>query len=737
MKTIFKTTIILLFPVLFNAQTVISGKVTSEGKPIKDVNVSLKNSYDGATTDLEGNYSFQTEEVGEQSVEFSCKGFQSAEEKIVIESQKDLILNISLEKIKEIEGVVISVGRIEASDKSRTSILSNQDIYTTAGTNGEISSGYKYLPGVQSVGESEGLFVRGGTGAETKYFMDGSLVNNYYYNSVSGVPSRERFNSQLFKGSVFSSGGYSALYGQALSSVLVLESIDLPEKSSYDISVFPFSLGLGLQELDSQERYSFGINTSYSNMDIMKNLYEYNTDFTKLPTSFSTDFNVRIPTNRGGFLKYYGSFDTNSLGVLEPSLELNYDEQNVKLKANNTYHNLSFKQKWNKYLLNVGMSFSANENSTNVSIRKDEAELGKVDNKSNSDFFNTKVVLQKKIKSASNFKVGFETQYFNEDVKSSYFSSTFQDNISNTTLATFGELNLSLNNKFSTSIGLRGEYSDYISKWNIAPRASLAYKLSQHWVASFAYGQFYQLPETNYLGGQINQDYQESQHYVFQIQRNQQGRSLRIEAFYKNYEKLIKTNLENGRTNIVSNDGEGYAKGIELFWRDKKSLKGIDYWISYSYIDTKRDFLNYPTSLTPTFVAEHSLSLVAKKFFPTLKTGFNVSYSYNSGRPFYNIISQNDQNILLEKGKVKDYSSFNLSVNYLPNLFKKDAKIVHVLVAGMSNTFGTKNVYGYKYSQDGLRSMSIDPSIKRVFYVGWIFNIGVDRSQEVIDSLLK
>jgi hypothetical protein len=33
----------------------------------------------------------------------------------------------------------------------------------------------------------------------------------------------------LFKGTVFSTGGYSALYGQALSSALILESIDLPE----------------------------------------------------------------------------------------------------------------------------------------------------------------------------------------------------------------------------------------------------------------------------------------------------------------------------------------------------------------------------------------------------------------------------------------------------------------------------------------------------------------------------
>jgi hypothetical protein len=58
------------------------------------------------------------------------------------------------------------------------------DVYTTAGANGQISSALGYLPGVQKVGESEGLFVRGGTGAETKIFMDGNLVNNYFTNLV-------------------------------------------------------------------------------------------------------------------------------------------------------------------------------------------------------------------------------------------------------------------------------------------------------------------------------------------------------------------------------------------------------------------------------------------------------------------------------------------------------------------------------------------------------------------------
>jgi hypothetical protein len=46
---------------------------------------------------------------------------------------------------------------------------------------------------------------------------------------------------------VFSSGGYSAQYGQALSSVLLLESIDLPEQTSASLGISSVGLSAGIR----------------------------------------------------------------------------------------------------------------------------------------------------------------------------------------------------------------------------------------------------------------------------------------------------------------------------------------------------------------------------------------------------------------------------------------------------------------------------------------------------------
>ena len=161
---------------------------------------------------------------------------------------------------------MISAGTFEASDRKKATVLSSLDILTTASANADVTGALKTLPGAQQVGESEGLFVRGGTAAETKTFMDGTLVNNFFYSSVPGVAQRGRFSPWFLKGTVFSAGGYSALYGQALSSAVILETVDLPEQSSGNLGVSVLSLSGAYQHLAKNKKASFGMSYSYTDL---------------------------------------------------------------------------------------------------------------------------------------------------------------------------------------------------------------------------------------------------------------------------------------------------------------------------------------------------------------------------------------------------------------------------------------------------------------------------------------
>lgn len=173
-------------------QVKINGTVKDhKGKPISGVSVSLKDTYDGSTSDSLGHYSFETTEKGSFLLEASCLGYGSYMVNLQIDN-KDLSNNIVLKKlITDLEAVVISAGTFEASDKKKGTVLTSLDIVTTAGADGDVTGALKTLPGTQQVGETGGLFVRGGTATESNIYMDGALVNNFFYSSTPGIASRE------------------------------------------------------------------------------------------------------------------------------------------------------------------------------------------------------------------------------------------------------------------------------------------------------------------------------------------------------------------------------------------------------------------------------------------------------------------------------------------------------------------------------------------------------------------
>ncbi|ASK31260.1 TonB-dependent receptor [Chryseobacterium sp. T16E-39] len=726
------------------AQVKITGKVTYRNKGVGEINVTLKGTYDGATTDAGGKFSFETTEKGNQTLTFTHPKYNDIEKSIVIDNQ-DISVDAELkEQINEIDAVVISAGSIEASDKKRaTALLTPIDVYTTAGADGQISSALTYLPGVQKVGESEGLFIRGGTGTESKIFMDGSLINNYFSSSVPGIAGRDRFNTSLFKGNVFSSGGYSALYGQALSGALMLESVDLPDQSSYDFGISPIFLSGGFQKLSEDKNHSYGATLGYSLLSLMQKVLNFNTDFINAPEGLNGDANFRIKTKSGGFFKYYGMYDTNKMGVRAASLEPGSDYALVRINGKNTYHNLSFKQKFGKYLLNTGASYSYNRSDLNFSGETNDIESAKTQLLTTGNYINFKAVLERKINKISAVRGGFELNNTDEKLNFEDVKKHYQDFIS----SVFAETDLGFSNQLSAKIGVRAENSSFLNKSNIAPRLALAYRLAQNWTTSFAYGLFYQNPESKYINGPASLDFQKSQHYILQLQRTSEGRSLRLEAFYKKYDQLIKVkniaNIDSQNQPVqtaINNDGYGYAKGLELFWRDKKTFENIDYWISYSFLDSKRDFMNYPVSLKPNFASEHTLSVVGKRFIPEWKLGVNLSYTYSKGRPYYDIASKdvngNVVNFTRNEGRLKDYNALNLSFNYLPNLGKKDSKVFTVFVLSVSNVLGTKNVYGYNFSQDGSRSSAVVPPVNTFVFVGAFISFGVDKTQDAINNNL-
>src|SRR5690606_1219903 len=156
--------------------------------------------------------------------------------------------------------------------------------------------------------------------------------------------------------------------------------------------------------------------------------------------------------------------------------------------------------------------------------------------------------------------------------------------------------------------------------------------------------------------------------------------------------------------------------------------------------DTRRQFLSYPISTQPDFVANHNASLVVKKFWVKRGLGLNLTYTYASGRPYFNPNTYYDANGFAHtsrfmEDRTYDFHNLSLSANYI----RKIGKAFTVFVLSVSNAPHFKQVYGYNYSglvrdQNGqFYREAIKPPAPMFVFLGVFMSFGIDRTQEAID----
>lgn len=152
LKSLF-VSISCLYSGLLIAQTTISGTVTDDkDNPIIGANVYLEGTYDGASSDVQGNFVFQTTEKGTQTLVVSMISYETHYEDGNVSLFKNLTIRIK-EAINQLKGVTLTAGSFSAGDNSKVSVLKPLDIVTTAGAAGDFVAALQTLPGTSTVSE--------------------------------------------------------------------------------------------------------------------------------------------------------------------------------------------------------------------------------------------------------------------------------------------------------------------------------------------------------------------------------------------------------------------------------------------------------------------------------------------------------------------------------------------------------------------------------------------------------
>ena len=671
--------IMLLVAVSATSQTRVSGVVTDGREPLVGANVFIVGTIDGCITDSVGRFSFLTSQTGELTLRVTYMGFDDYE----LSSTQLTNLTIRMrERATAIDEVVVTASTYSFGKSDNFKTMDALDVVMSGNSCGDVVAALQTLPGTQMVGESGKLYVRGGESDECQTFINGMHVLVPYSTNVENNASRGRFSPFLFKGINFSLGGYSGEYGQALSSVLPMETTDVATSDKLGISASLVDWNIGGTKAFRKSSLSF--NTAYTSMGLYNRLFPDRSDWTRPYRKLSAEAQYKVELSPATVLKSYVGYDLTSVGQ-------HIDNRRLSLTEHNVYANTTLKT-------NIGRGYTLFTGIANSWVLNDISDaLISGDKYHNSRYeVHLKAQLRKVFSPVFKLSTGIE-DYIRNSTKS-YDLSRYSLNYH--LLAANADAQLRIMPKLFLNLSARLENATYDGRWLLMPRATLSYVPGKRFQLSAMIGRYSQTAADDYIamsGNQLRQS--TANHAILSMQYTDGNSLLRIEPYVKEYRHLPL--LRNG---FYTANGNGTSRGIDIFIENHSLIKNLTTTISYSFNDSERLYLDYPTPQTPDYASRHNLRMSLKYSLGKIIVGISESYAsprqYAAGStPYYNSV---DANITwLVSPKVIVYSSLN-------------------------NILGRTNIF--RYQADGT---PVTATRDRFFYIGIFVSLKNNKAYDI------
>lgn len=608
----------------------------------------------------EGNVLLPDLPAGNYSFQISAEGYQNGSlNDISVVPNQNLTFSIGLQKTttseQEIEAVVITARVYKTTAESPVSLrnITSEEVQKNAGSNRDISKAILSLPGVGSTATFRNdLFIRGGSSAENKFYIDGievPVINHFQTQGASGGP-RGLITIDFIKDVDFYSGAFPAKRNGTLSSLF---EFNLKQARKDKIG---YKAVIGLDDmqlmadgpLSKDQSWTGLFSVRKSNLQLLFKAI----GLPFLPSYYDSTFKVSKKFKNGNELYFIG------LGALD---EFKFNE-NAKATLNNQtlIERLPVSPQWN-YTIGAGYRHLAENGNWLFTWSRNM-----LDNKATKYYRNIETPAnlltryhsqesENKIRIDRNFRLGdFQlsagtnvnfARYFNDsDLRIITQSGPVIDNyLSDLNLTQYGFYlqgsRKLLDSKLELSGGLRIDGSDYSKLTSnpleqFSPRISARYRFAERFALNLNGGIYHMLPSYTALGfiqngNLINQNtlkYIRNEQIVGGIEFNGKN-NLRItaETYYKKY-KNYPFSLRNGISlaNVggdfgvvgaepLDSRGVGETYGVEIL-AQKRTLN--DFYGIASYTFGHSRFSDINGSLKPSsWDSRHIVSLTGGKYF--------------------------------------------------------------------------------------------------------------------------
>lgn len=670
----------IAFGVLTYAQGVLEVKISESGsnKPIELANIQIEGTSSGGVTDEKGETQVKDIPPGTYNIKISCLGYQpkSVFEIEITKGKPAVIVTELSPAVTDLKEVEVKANPFVKNEESPVSVrtIGINEIQRSPGGNRDISKVVQSLPGVGfSGGFRNDLYIRGGSPAENKFYIDGIEIPNINHFATQGSTGGPNglINVDFIREVNFYSSAFPSNRGNALSSVMDIRLRDGRDDrfgGTFTIGSSDFAVSME-SPLNKKKTATMLASVRYSYLQLLFKALK----LPFLPTYTDAQAKVKwkiTPKDELVFL-FLSAYDVN---VLNTKIK-NPDESQqylLNLLPEQTQLTYMIGGKYTHYFENSYLQVFLSRNMLVNKFNKwqdNDKSKEKITEYGSTEAENKLRVEYNGRKGIVKYDAGINYEFARYTNNSSFLDAQFTqqqlvkiDFDSKFNMHRYGAFaNVSstmFNDLVILGFGIRFDGNNYNKNmaelWRQAsPRLSVSIKMPQNIRINMNAGYYHQLPSYTILGYEdstgslVNKErvtYMRNVHAVLGIEYTTPLNSrISVEGFYKCYYNvpfMLDNNIsvanQGGGFGVVGNGpakstSEGRSYGMEFLF-EQKLYKGFYGIVSYTlfWSQFKDAFDNYVSSSWDT---RHIISLTGgKKFKRNWEIG--LRYRIQGGSPY-------------------------------------------------------------------------------------------------------
>ena len=697
------------------------------GQPVEYASLAVRALKLGAATDEAGRFALDLP-AGPAVIEVSQMGYERT--RVTVQVATGLApLRITLgDQPVELSEVSVNASAFGKTGKAEGPVLSRRDVMMTPGGAADLFQSLRALPGVHAPADGAAVYVRGGPPEESLIRLDGCDVGHpYHYERASGGLF-SALDTYMVSDAFFSSGGFSAKYGGAISGVLDIDLLDAHDLKAASMMANLAGVGVSGAWPLVPGRLAVMGSLRESFPAVLFRLYGSSSDYETAP--ISRDGAGRLqwrysPTGRVA-LTYLTSGDQVRIQTDYLNVRARYADRN-----RNDFAALRFEDVVaGRVALHGQLAFQRYDSGWTfgpvVASQLERTLQGSVDGvwavSPRHELSFGATARRRDTRIAGTF-LADSTDLAPGAPTRSYDTHPVLD-----TPGGYVEDKLRLGGPFYATLGARLDRFSTSGTWTADPRAALAWRVDAHQTVRLAGGRYHQPAAARFLDpvyGNPRLAPLAADHLIAGYEWKSDFGNVRLEAYDKQYHHLVTVDP---RTWYAS-DGTGHARGVDAFVQG--TWRWVSGWASYGWLDTRRRERDDPRPLATPYGVEHSVTLVAL-YQASPRLHFGARYGYGSGQPYTPVVGRTWD---AARGVWHPVFGENFSAR-IPPYHRLDLRVTrmvtppHVLgLRGSStcatyieglNVLGIRNVLEYDWNADFTRRLTRESYFaRRVLVAGF------------------